>query len=306
MNHRALFLGILLSFCVQAGAQVTPPPATRTFDPRDYRSPQKELVNYQLHDRWVKPEAKKKLVDAFPEHFQVINYKAPLDLKTIGGCEQKIDVANLQEKIDSMGTAVPRAIVFHYGIDPLSNNFVLAVSLVQLTFLVRPGDGDYGYDCEAPTSRFYLLSNKKLYRQNDAKAALDKWRDTYLTGDNAYRERVKIERADGIGNDDALKGFDTESDMFPYEFELWPFFEHNKDEVTLVVSCMTEPREEGVGDTQFHYRHGLILHLLDKDDNPLLDPDDHPGDVYQGKAANIGSMCPPRCKRWRFPIAPTP
>lgn len=253
-----------------------------------------------MHDRWVDDITQANLVGAFNGHFKVTDPNDPGKLVDLRDTVQEIPWAEFRNYVKGFAPSQggQRGIVFHYGIRPYTDSLVLAFSLVDVTRDPSGATGHWVYDCPMGGCPFYEIHRGGIIAKTPGD--LVTWKSTYA---KIYIARTRILRCDDLPRyDEFIPLFDTESDMFPWEAELEFLHRQNPAGKTLVISSMTEPQEaltDGIG---YHYRHGLILHLLDEAGTPLLDHDQHIQAgityFYKNRAANIGSMCPPRCKKW--------
>lgn len=180
------------------------------------------------------------------------------------------------------------AILFHYGVE--GRSLRLGFSVVQL---VNPHveQGETVYDYDTVGTRFYPIVDGRA----SSTGKLHLWRAQY--GD-AYMERVRVLRSSGSTQAlELLRGSDTECYLLPWTNELATLGAHNSAAAgdMLVLSSISGP-DQKVGGHESGYRHHLAAHILKGNEHQLNDVVDAERPFHM-KAAELGTPCPPRCKK---------
>lgn len=180
------------------------------------------------------------------------------------------------------------AILFHYGVE--GQSLRLGFNVVQL---VDPHQehGETVYDHDTVGTRFYPIAGGRA----STTGSLQQWRAQYA---EAYMERVRVLRHSGSTQAlELLRGADTECYLLPWTDELATLGEHNSvsaDDM-LVLSSISGP-DQRAGDYESGYRHHLAAHIL-KGSTHQLNNEVDPERPFHMKAAEMGTPCPPRCKK---------
>lgn len=182
-----------------------------------------------------------------------------------------------------------RGVLFHYGFDAVNRHFKVGFSVVPMTYF--PATQEYKYDTVG--TAFYKINatggivRSKLHLWNNGEKA-------------RYFAHVKLKRVVG-GSVGDLGGGDTESYMQAYEDEILRLGADNLAQITsqtkLVIACIAEDARDSQGNCKF--RHHIALNLRNGAVN-LVDDTTYPGQRFRMKAADLGTPCPPRCKKFKF------
>ncbi len=124
---------------------------------------------------------------------------------------------------------------------------------------------------------------------------------------NTYFVHMRVDRV-GDGNFAPLdKRYDPKAIVLPWEDELLRLWIDNQAAIgsqsaRILLSSIARYHTEEHETAPDGYRHGVSMHVQVMDATgswrDLLDDIDHSPADYQQKAADLGSMCPPRCKKY--------
>ncbi|MEZ4808575.1 MAG: hypothetical protein R2815_14020 [Flavobacteriales bacterium] len=230
------------------------------------------------------------LTDSFQTHFRLKSGAKP-----ITGTEVEILWSEIATKIPAPNGKL-RGIVFHYGLD--KENFRLGLSFVELT----PDSIDYEYP-EVTSLRVYPVVGARL----GSAISYSSWKGQFLSAPlpatGRYFDAVEVRRTDDPVFTSLSFGNDPQAEMMPYELEVLRLHDENvqtpPQTMTLVVNCAAE-----VDTILDSYAHKLCLHMrsLDPNSNTVTDLlDDSPrvtGSEFKMHGADLGSLCPPLCKKY--------
>lgn len=206
------------------------------------------------------------------------------------------EVEVLWEDVDSIcrnliGTnGVIRGLVFHYGYDRANRAFKVGLSRVPMTY--NAATADYDYDTTRRT--FYTVDQTgRLIRSSLSAWNNGEKRDYFQF---VHHQRAGADRWNPVNTSDD----DAESYAMAYDMEIKLLGEHNrahiKPDTKFVVSCIAEQARDGEGSCQ--WRHHLAVKLRNGNQD-LVDDKPH-GSLFEKRAADLGTPCPPRCKKFKF------
>lgn len=193
---------------------------------------------------------------------------------------------NMRERADELSEG-DRLVVVHLGLheDQMRYGFSFAKGEWQEDELIFT----------QPDHPAYLLVNGDLIP-----ISAQDWAPMH----EAYRANIVLQRASGahepIGDNDAhavtLRWDDEVKMMYAVTTaeESGPF--------RLVINSVSVPHD-GSDNGPTGYRHGVSFHVEAMRGQvwvPLVDDEPH-AETFQYRAADHGSMCPPRCSKWRRP-----
>jgi hypothetical protein len=199
-------------------------------------------------------------------------------------------------------------VVFHYGAQDLgagSFGFQLAVEYVYLKKVrasdhPRDVDRDRLYDVvaipESITGYTGAVVRPISHGVLGNPVRYDGWRNREAL---QYRRQMQIGRSISGGPDPFQQYTDPECEVFPWEGEIMELASDNDVGDNAVLNIMNIATREGnafeddgTRTRLSGYHHALCLHF-DGTMSPERAPDSKP---YKGRAANLGTLCPPRCK----------
>jgi hypothetical protein len=190
-----------------------------------------------------------------------------------------------------------RGLVFHYGLDG-NGRIALGVNVV---FMKAPFGGD-PWTFDESTGSFYIIDDDKM-----KDADLSDW-DDYK---KAYLTQVKVSRTGNGADFIAMDNCDHKSYFMPWDFEVFHLGDMNKpaagtDVIFSIGAMMTTTANDGNGTAPANLctyptrmRQTLIMHLDGYLNNNALSANDPP---LLGRGVDLGTPCPPRCKKWSLPV----
>lgn len=183
-----------------------------------------------------------------------------------------------------------RGVIFYHGYDTAKRQYQVGICRAAMTYnkdsLHYEAD-----DCQA----FYRV-------KADGTLATTTLADWQGKEGKAYFDHVKHRRAGpGMWNLVKKADADVEAYTMPYEYVLREMGLHNVQRITptttLVITCFAESVKDASGKC-FGVRHHLLAHLRNGH-QALLDKLPH-NNMFEMRAADLGTPCPPRCKKFKY------
>jgi len=284
-----LLLFVVISSC---GDSATPEAADHTFEP-DTVGVKASIAGTErmslLASEW------KALTDSFQTHYRLVG-GAP-----IGNTELEIPWSEIASNMPARN-GKERGVLFHYGLD--KGEFRLALSFVELTLEIGSST-HYDYP-DHQTLRVHPVVNGKL----EDRIPYAMWKKNFLydplPSTGHYFRTVEVRRTDGPNFEKVQLGKDPELELMPYEQEVLRLHDENDPKDTLyklsiVVKCAAKHDDDLTS-----YAHNLCLHMrqraVDPADTSVIDLlDESPrieGAEFKMHGGDLGSLCPPLCKKY--------
>lgn len=244
------------------------------------------------------------IVADFPVYFSL----APNAINPISPAYVDVNWKSLSETIDPIGFPDPgykRGVRIHYGLRSRgagAYEISFALEIVKLDFVV----GDVWDITKLPNS-FYAVVGGDLSRTDEGT-----WTD-----DDLYFSNVHVRRSNQVAAGTFQKvvyGFDNRSYLFHWERQLKEMKIDNPTLTKIRLHCTAEPYDRiegdaasGADDVEFDMRHNIAGVGYNAAGVPLLNNIRSTSITdYTLKAADVGSPCPPRCKKAYLPAKGVP
>ena len=225
-------------------------------------------------------------------HYSKFGYKVGTTLTPFSKAEVSVLWSDLVKCMDSVTVVPPdiRGLLIHYGYDNGSHEFKAGFSIVSMIY--NAATDEYDYDTTSPP--FYVVNGTDQLKR----AVRADWNATEKA---RYFQYVKVKRNPANGTIyDLDKNIDAMAYALPWEGELLYLGSQNAARVNastrLVVSCTAEKaRYSGSCWWRQHTAVNLRTGGID-----VLDEHNYAGFPFRMKAADLGTPCPPRCKKFKF------
>ncbi len=237
------------------------------------------------------------LTAAFKDNFRVHDADGDWEMENtdVSFPWDLLEKAVLEKPVHDLITE--KAVIACFGVKDLK--FTLGLDIV----LIAPdGQGGWNVDQADTANRFYVVEGDTLLRKDTTY-----WNP--LARD--YKKNIRVSRKGTKKDFVELKNCDHLGYLMPWQQELFFLGAHNPAANADVVFSNgaynfkhVDNNDEGVKcDPESSLRQVVIVHIAG-----YLNNNDHPDDVGKwahGRGVDLGTPCPPRCRKWLPPTQPT-
>lgn len=235
--------------------------------------------------------------DGFANNFGYIDatghFTSPLPERHVA-----IEWDSFRQAMDRLAPIPPdiRGAMFHYGLLP---NGVFTVSMTLLPMMYDSGSGEYDFNVDDPSAIYFELraDSGKNYLVRKTPADRDAWVNAGPGKD--YWDHVR--RVPYHVGDMLDANCDAKAYTLPFDGELAYLFAHNQDAAgalrEVVISCTGE--SDAIDTCPAIYRHHISI-VFRVDGQEQLNNTVDPTFKFWRKGADLGSPCPPRCRKFMF------
>ncbi len=184
-----------------------------------------------------------------------------------------------------------RGLKVHYGLKSITNGafeFTFGLQMVEL----KPTPDPLVWDV-IEHGPFHTVTGSG---DVDGNTLLENWQDG-----KDYWTKTEVKRLETGPFQHIQKDMDTDGFILQWDKGLAKMIAQNGDARYVRFYCIAEPNIQTNGHGEADYRHHLCAVSLDPSANDILGSVQQPTGVFTRSGVDLGTPCPPRCKKAFYP-----